>query len=189
MVKIYIILGSTRPNRMSEKLAPWVLEVAKKHTEAEFELIDLRDWPLPFYQEVASVDDLTEYSVPLAKKWSEKIKEGDGFVIVTPEYNHGYTAVLKNALDYLYFEWHRKPVGFVSYGGPVGGSRAVEQLRLVSLELKMVPVSTGVHIARVESALDQNNVPTDPRYGKTLEKLLKDLIWYAKTLKPAREKA
>ncbi|KKW12939.1 MAG: NADPH-dependent FMN reductase [Candidatus Gottesmanbacteria bacterium GW2011_GWB1_49_7] len=125
---------------MSEKVAPWVLAEAKKHTEAEFELIDLRDWPLPFYNEPTSVTGLTKYSIPLAEKWSEKIRQGDGFLIVTPEYNHGYSAVLKNALDYLYTEWHRKPVAFVSYGGPVGGSRAVEQLRLVSIELKMVPV-------------------------------------------------
>jgi len=189
MVKIYIILGSTRPNRMSEKVAPWVLAQAKKHTEAQFELIDLRDWPLPFYQEVAGVTDLTEYSVPLAQKWSEKIREGDGFLFITPEYNHGYTAVLKNALDYLYTEWHRKPVAFVSYGGSVGGSRAVEQLRLVAIELKMVPISTAVNIVRVSKALDEHGIPTEPVYGKLLEKLLGDLLWYAETLKPAREKS
>lgn len=174
---------------MSEKVAPWVLAQAKKHTEAQFELIDLRDWPLPFYQEVASVTDLTEYSIPLAKQWSEKIRQGDGFIIVTPEYNHGYTAVLKNALDYLYTEWHRKPVAFVSYGGSVGGSRAVEQLRLVAIELKMVPVSTAVNIVRVSKALDEQGIPTEPVYGKLLDKLLGDLLWYAETLKPAREKA
>lgn len=187
MIKLYVILGSTRPNRKSEIVAPWVLNEMKKLPDVEVELVDLRDWPLPFYQEPTSVESDMKYSIPLAHKWSDKIKQGDGFLIVTPEYNHGYTAVLKNALDYLETEWFKKPVAFVSYGGSTGGSRAVEQLRLVAVELKMVPISTGVHLVRFKQELDEQGVPKNPVYGKTLEKLLADLVWYAKILKDARK--
>lgn len=187
VIKLYVILGSTRPNRKSEIVAPWVLAEMKKQADINVELINLRDWPLPFFNEATQITDPEQISLPLAKQWSNKIKQADGFLIITPEYNHGYTAVLKNALDYLYTEWHRKPIAFVSYGGSTGGSRAVEQLRLVALELKMVPVSTAVHLVRFKQELDEQGIPKNPVYGKTLEKLLGDLIWYATTLKVARQ--
>lgn len=187
MVKLYVILGSTRPNRASEKIAPWVISEMKKLEGVEVELIDLRDWPLPFFNEPTQITNPSEIILLLAKQWSEKILQADGFLIITPEYNHGYTAVLKNAFDYLYTEWHRKPIAFVSYGGSTGGSRAVEQLRLVSIELKMVPISTAVHLVRFKKELDEQGIPTNPVYGKTLEKLLDDLIWYATILKAARK--
>lgn len=189
MVKIQIILGSTRPNRQSEKVGRWVFEQVSKNSEIEVELIDLRDWPLPFYNEISGVMGLKgNFSVDLAKRWGQKISEADGYVIVTPEYNHGYPAVLKNALDYAYFEWNNKPVSFVAYGGLVGGSRSVEQLRLVAIELQMAPIREAVYIPDVWSAFDEKgNLEEEDGYNQKLDVLLKQLIWWAKVLKKARK--
>lgn len=191
MLKIQVILGSTRPERQSEKVGRWVVEQISKNEEIEAELIDLRDWPLPFYNEVSGLLSLQgELSVDIAKKWQQKIKEADGYIIVTPEYNHGYSAVLKNALDYAYFEWNKKPVGFVAYGGPVGGSRAVEQLRLVSIELQMSPIREAIYIPFIWSAFDdKENLKDVERLNKSLDGLLEQLIWWAKVLKAGREKS
>jgi NAD(P)H-dependent FMN reductase len=143
-VKLQIIIGSTRQNRFSEKPARWLFDLAKTRTDAEFELLDLRDYPLPFYDEpVPPALIKGNYQNETAKKWAAKIAEGDGYIIVTPEYNHGYPGVLKNALDYLATEWGKKPVGFVSYGG-VSGARSVEQLRQVVIELRMVPIEAAL---------------------------------------------
>src|SRR5579859_7915590 len=141
MVKIQVIIGSTRKGRFSEKPAHWIFDELKKRQDVDAELIDLRDWPLPFFDEsISPSQNKGTYENALAAKWAKKIEEADGFIIVTPEYNHGYSAVLKNALDYVYKEWNKKPVGFVSYGGISGGTRAVQQLRQVAIELQMVPI-------------------------------------------------
>ncbi len=109
--KIQIIIGSTRQNRSGELVAKYVKNIASNKTDLEFELIDLRDWKLPFYDEVAGPMGLKgNYSSAIGKKWAAKVAEADGYIFITPEYNHGYSAVLKNALDYAYFEWNRKPV-------------------------------------------------------------------------------
>lgn len=146
-LKISVIVGSTRPNRFSEKPAAWIFEEAKKREGVKMELLDLRDYPLPFYDEPISPSQVQDgaYTKPEVRTWAEKIKASDAFIIVSPEYNHGYPAVLKNSLDYIYTEWNNKAVGFVSYGSVAGG-RAVEQLRLVAIELQMAPVRQGVHI-------------------------------------------
>ena len=138
MTRIGIILGSTRPNRLSEQVASWVYENATQRGDAEFELIDLRDFPLPHLDEPLP-PSLGQYQGDHTKDWAAKIASFDGFVIVTPEYNHGTSGVLKNAIDYLYAEWNNKAVGFVSYGS-VGGARAVEHLRLVAGEVQMADV-------------------------------------------------
>jgi NAD(P)H-dependent FMN reductase len=138
MSKIGIILGSTRPGRNGEAVAKWVLDVASKRTDAEFELIDLLDYQLPHLDE-AFPPAMGQYTNPHTLEWAKKIASFDGFVIVTPEYNHSTSGVLKNALDYLFAEWNNKAVGFVSYGS-VGGARAVEHLRLVAGELMMADV-------------------------------------------------
>src|SRR5882724_4918968 len=145
MTRIGIILGSTRPNRLGEQVARWVLDIASSRDDAEFELIDLRDYPLPHLDEPMP-PSLGQYQHDHTKEWARKIASFDGFVIVTPEYNHGTSGVLKNAIDFLYAEWNNKAVGFVSYGS-VGGARAAEHLRLVAGELKMADVRTQVALS------------------------------------------
>lgn len=188
-MKIQVILGSTRPNRQSEKVGKWVIDQISQNQGIEAELIDSKDWPLPFYNEVASLLGLkTELSVEIAKKWQQKIKEADGYIIITPEYNHGYSAVLKNALDYAYYEWHKKAIAFVAYGGSVGGARAVEQLRQVAIELQMAPISEAVYIPLVWAAFDEKDkLKEEDMYNKKLNSMVKQLIWWTKALKVARE--
>lgn len=129
-VNVKIILGSTRQGRFSDKPGLWILEKAKERKDIDAELLDLRDYPLPFYNEPISpsVVKNSAYSSEFAREWAEKIKNGDAFIIVTPEYNYGISGVLKNSLDSVYAEWNNKPVAFVAYGA-VGGARAVEHLR------------------------------------------------------------
>jgi NAD(P)H-dependent FMN reductase len=146
IVKIQVIIGSTRQGRYSEKPAEWILNELEQLEGVEAELVDLRDYPLPFYDEAVSPMKLNgRYSKSDVTRWSEKVKQADAFIIVSPEYNHGYTAVLKNAIDHLYPEWNHKPVGFVSYGS-VGGARVIEQIRLVAIELQMFPIKNAIHI-------------------------------------------
>src|SRR5258708_476393 len=121
MTRIGIILGSTRPNRNGEQVANWVYDNASRRDDAEFELVDLRDYPLPHLDEPLP-PSMGQYHNEHTRQWADKIASFDGFVIVTPEYNHGTSGVLKNAIDYLYAEWNNKAVGFVSYGA-VGGAR------------------------------------------------------------------
>jgi NAD(P)H-dependent FMN reductase len=195
-IKIQIIIGSTRQNRFSEKPANYLFEELKKREDTQAELIDLRDWPLPFYDEPVSVGaNKGIYSNPMGAQWAAKIGEGDGYVIVSPEYNHGYTAVLKNALDWVYPEWNKKPVGFVSYGN-AGGARAIEQLRQVVVELKMIPMFNSIHIpVEVYMTLREKKLPVNPdlfkplregRRGDIVERFFNELIEYAKMLKAAR---
>jgi NAD(P)H-dependent FMN reductase len=145
MTRIGIILGSTRPNRNGEQVARWVYEVASRRTDAQFELIDLRDYPLPHLDEPLP-PSLGRYQNDHTRQWADKIASFDGFVMVTPEYNHGTSGVLKNAIDYLYAEWNNKAVGFVSYGS-VGGARAAEHLRLIAGELQMADVRQQVALS------------------------------------------
>jgi NAD(P)H-dependent FMN reductase len=145
MIRIGIILGSTRPNRIGEQVAVWVLDHASGRGDAEFELVDLRDHPLPHLDEPMP-PSLGRYQNEHTKRWAAKIASFDGFVIVTPEYNHGPSGVLKNALDYLYAEWNNKAVGYVSYGN-AGGARAVEQLRMAAAELQMADVRQQVTLS------------------------------------------
>ncbi|MBI2196212.1 NAD(P)H-dependent oxidoreductase [Candidatus Daviesbacteria bacterium] len=188
MVKIQIILGSTRPNRFSEKPGKWIFELLQKREGIEAELIDLRDYPLPFFNEPMSPTMLKgKYSNKEAERWVEKVAEADGYIIVTPEYNHGYSAVLKNALDYPYEQWNNKPVGFVAYGG-MGGARAVEQLREVVVELQMVPIRTAVHIPAFWTLLDDKGNLKTETLNESAEAMLDHLIRWTKVLKEAREK-
>ncbi len=145
MTRIGIILGSTRPNRNGEQVARWVYDLASRRSDAEFELVDLRDYPLPHLDEPLP-PSMGQYQNEHTRRWADKIASFDGFVIVTPEYNHGTSGVLKNAMDFLYAEWNNKAVGFVSYGG-VGGARAAEHLRLVAGELQMADVRQQVALS------------------------------------------
>lgn len=147
MLKIQVIIGSTRENRFSEKPANYIFSELKKQKDVEPELIDLKDWPLPFFDEPISPSmSKGKYNNPLGRKWADKVAEADGYIIIAPEYNHGYPAVLKNALDWVFNEWHKKPIGFVSYGS-VGGARSVEQLKQVAIELKLVPIRQAIHLS------------------------------------------
>lgn len=186
MIKIHIIIGSTRQQRFSEKPARWIYEEAKNKEEVEVGLLDLRDYPLAFFNEPTSPSSMKgEYSDPIARKWVQKIGEADAFIIVTPEYNHGYPAVLKNALDYAYTQWNNKPVGFVSYGG-VAGARSVEQLRQVAIELQMAPIRNGVHIPAFWTLTDEKGNFKSDGLKESGQKMLDQLIWWAKALKAAR---
>jgi NAD(P)H-dependent FMN reductase len=145
VTKIAIILGSTRPGRNGKAVADWVFDIAKQRDDAEYELIDLLDYNLPHLDE-AMPPIMGQYSQPHTKAWAEKIASFDGYVFVTPEYNHSTSGALKNAIDFLYAEWNNKAAGFVSYGG-VGGARAVEHLRLVMGELQVADVRAQVALS------------------------------------------
>ncbi|HLU37181.1 MAG TPA: NAD(P)H-dependent oxidoreductase [Thermomicrobiales bacterium] len=145
MPRIGIILSSTRPNRNGEQVANWVLETARQRGDAEYELIDLRAFDLPNYDEPFPAS-MHQYQNEHTKRWAETIDAFDGFVIVTPEYNHSLPGSLKNALDFIYAEWNNKAVGFVSYGS-VGGARAVEHLRQIVGHLQMADVGQTVSIS------------------------------------------
>ena len=145
MTRIGIIVGSTRPGRNGLAVAQWVYDIASQRDDAHYELVDLIDYPLPHLDEPVP-PILGQYSHEHTKAWADKIASFDGFVVVTPEYNHSTSGVLKNAIDYLYKEWNNKAVGFVSYGA-VGGSRAVEHLRLVAAELQMADVRAQVALS------------------------------------------
>jgi NAD(P)H-dependent FMN reductase len=187
--RIGIVIGSTREGRFGEKPAHWIHEIAKQRTDLAFELIDLRDHPLPFFNEPMS-PRLEPVNNEPARLWAGKLATLDGLIIVTPEYNHAPGAVLKNALDYAYTEFVRKPIGFVGYGG-AGAARAVEQLRLIAIALQMAPVAHAVHVGMVESLgiMQQGKTFEDfPHLAQAANRLLDDMSWWAKTLKPARER-
>lgn len=190
-LKIKIIIGSTRQGRFSDKPAQWIFDELKKNSEVEAEVLDLRDYQMPFFDEPKSpAMSGGAYSNETVKKWSAKIQDGDGFVMIAPEYNHGYSAVLKNAMDSIYSEWNKKAVAFVAYGG-VGGARAVEQLRQVAVELQMTPVRSAIHIMwDVYTAAAAEKVPVNPEVWKPLTGrvggFLDDLIWHSEALKVAR---
>ena len=190
MLKIGVILGSTRETRFADKPAKWFMELAKQREDMTFELLDLRDYKLPFFNEVASniaAPTQNEEGV----RWQKKIAEFDGYVIITPEYNHAPPAVLKNALDYAEVEWVRKPVAFVGYGA-VGAARAIEQLRLIVANMQMAPITASVHIQGGDfmEALQGNKALEDLDYLPPLvTKMLDELAWWAAALKEAREKS
>src|SRR3989338_3503215 len=143
---IHIIIGSTREGRFSEKPARYMYAELGKRTDVQAELVDLRDWPLPFFdQSVTPSYKRAPYPYEMVERWSAKVGEADGYIIVAPEYNHGYPAVLKNAIDWVFKEWAHKPIGFVSYGSAMG-ARSVEQLRQVAIELSLVPLRPAIHI-------------------------------------------
>lgn len=185
--RIGIVIASTREGRFGEKPARWIHGIAAQRTDLAFELIDLRDYPMPFFNESAS----PAYRPPTdetARRWAAKVASLDGFIFVTAEYNRGPPAVLKNALDYAYREFNRKPAAYVGYGG-VGGARAVEQLRLNHIELQMAPTRSGVHIAGgdfMALARGEKGFADMPHLAKSAAAMLEELAWWTKALKRAR---
>lgn len=190
-LRVGVILGSIRKVRRGERVAKWLMPQLSKIEEAEFELLDLRDYPLPFYAEDSSPDSLENgYSSEVATKWAAKIGEKDAYIIITSEYNHGPAAVLKNALDYVYKEWNKKPVAFVSYApGAAAGIRAVEQLRENAIELQMAPIREAVHIGHVLDTIDEKGNLLKGHYNERIIKMVEQLLWWAKALKVARDKS
>lgn len=188
MERILIILGSTRENRQGEKAARWIYKLAIERGDLAPEMADLRDWPLPFFNEPKLPSTMGgKYSSDLISRWAEKVSSADGFIFVTPEYNHGYPAVLKNALDHLYPEWNQKPVAFVGYSGGVGGgSRAIEQLRQVVVELQMVPIRYSVILPGMWQAFNDDGSIKNEADIKRARGMLNQLSWWAKMLKIAR---
>jgi NAD(P)H-dependent FMN reductase len=187
MIRIGIILGSTRPNRKGEQVAKWVYEIASGRDDAEFELVDLRDYPLPHLDEPLSPSQ-GQYQNEHTKQWADKIASFDGFVFVTPEYNHGTSGVLKNAIDYLYAEWNNKAVGFVSYGA-VGGARAAEQLRLVAGELKMADVRQQVTLSMFTEFEGFSEFKPSDYSQSFLNTMLDQVIEWSTALAPLRKPA
>ena len=185
--RIGVILSTTRAGRFADKPTEWLMNLAKPRTDAVFEVVDLRDYPMPFFDEPRSPITLPPKN-EVALRWADKLAQLDGFIFVTAEYNHGIPAVLKNALDYAYKEFNRKPATFVAYGS-AGGARAVEQLRLVLAELQVASLRHAVHIGYAEfvGMLMQGKTFADyPHLDASAEKMLGDLVWWANTLRAGR---
>lgn len=185
--RIAIVIGSTRPNRFADHPAQWIKELGAERSDLDFEIVDLRDYDMPLFNEAGSPAYAPSESVT-ARRWQEKVAGFDGYIFTAAEYNRGPTAVLKNALDYAYNEWKGKPAAFVGYGG-VGGARAIEQLRLIAVELQMAPIRAGVHIMFptymdvVQNGKKLSDFDFLQQNGRDQ---LDQLAWWAKALKAAR---
>jgi len=191
MTVISVIVGSTREGRFSEKPARWILQHLKKHASVDARLLDLRDFPMPFFDQplTPAMPGRPVFEHKVVQKWTTAIGASDGFIFVTPEYNYGTSAVLKNAIDWVYPEWHRKAACFVSYGS-AAGVRSVQQLRETMIELQIAPIRSSVHIpvatlwahyqgGDVEAGLAELAAPA--------EAMIDDLLWWTETLKAERE--
>ena len=186
--KIGIIVGSTRASRFADKPTEWIANIAKTHTDLDFEVVDLRDYPMPFFEEATSPAWAPSQN-EVAQHWQKKVEELDGYIFIAAEYNRGPTAVLKNAIDYAYNEWNNKPAAFVGYGG-VGAARAIEQLRLHAVEMQMAPIRTGVHILMPDfvAVLQQGRKLEEFEHlNQSATAMLDQLSWWAKALKTARD--
>lgn len=184
MLKIGIIIGSTRPGRNAEAVAKWVYELSSKRNDVEVELVDIKSFNLPLLDE-AIPPSMGQYSHPHTKAWAEKIKSLDAFIFVTPEYNHAPPAALKNAIDFLYAEWNNKAAGFVSYGSS-GGVRAVEQLRLIMGELQVADVRAQVALSLFTDFENFSVFKPSAIHEKSLNTMVDQLISWGTALKSVR---
>jgi NAD(P)H-dependent FMN reductase len=187
---ISVIIGSTRQGRFSERPAKWILQELRKREGIEARLLDLRDFPMPFFDQPMppSIPGRPPYEHEVVKKWTAEIAAADGFVFVTPEYNFGPPAVLKNAMDWVYPEWNRKAAGFMSYGG-VTGARSVQQLRETAIELQLAPIRSSVNVPA--ATLWAHFQGGDVEKGladleKSANVFIDDLLWWTAALKTAR---
>jgi NAD(P)H-dependent FMN reductase len=186
MIRIAIIIGSTRPGRNGEAVAKWVYKIAQKRTDAEFELVDIKDFNLPLLDE-AVPPIMGQYSKPHTKTWAAKIGSFDAYVFVTPEYNHGISGALKNAIDFLFAEWTNKAAGFVSYGG-ASGARAVEQLRLVLAEVQIATVRNQTLLSMYTDFENFSVFKPGPTKEQSVDDMLDQLIAWGGALTTLREK-
>jgi NAD(P)H-dependent FMN reductase len=187
MVKIKVITGSVRPGRFNIQPAKWITELASKVDGLEVELVDLQELNLPFYNE-PNTPSSGKYELEHTKNWAKIIGEADGFIFVTGEYNHTYTPVLANAIDYLNAEWNYKTVSFVSYGSTAGGARAVEHLRGIAAELRMFDLRDQVLLPNYYFNLNEKGqYQFTDNDVQSAEALLKELATWTPKLKIARE--
>ena len=185
MQNIQIILGSTRPQRQGEKVARWITALAAQHVEIQAHLIDLRDWPLPFFNECSPTPE--SYSADIVGIWERKVSLADAYIFVTPEYNRSFPAVLKNALDYGFKSWRKKPAAFVAYSGDItGGARAVEQLRQVVIGLEMVPIREAIYVPTVWRQFSEDGQISDQAIRQKVGPFFEQLLWWSKLLQQAR---
>ena len=186
MLNVAIIIGSTRPGRNGEAVAKWVFEIAKKRSDAAFELVDIKDFNLPLLDEPAP-PSMDHYSKPHTLAWAAKIASFDAFVFIVPEYNHAPAAALKNAIDFLYKEWNNKAAGFVSYGS-AGGARAVEQMRLIMAELQVADVRAQVMLSLFTDFQNFTVFKPAPLQEGYVTTMLDQVIAWGNALKPLRKK-
>jgi NAD(P)H-dependent FMN reductase len=184
MLKIGIIVGSTRPGRKAADVAKWVHAILKGRKDAEFEIVDIEDYKLPLLDEPAP-PRMHQYSKPHTKVWSEKIASLDAYIFVTPEYNHATSAALKNAIDYLFHEWNNKAAGFVGYGG-AGGVRAVENLRLVMGEIEIADVRAQVALAMLTDFENFTTFKAHAQHDKTVHLMADQVVAWGGALKALR---
>ena len=187
--KIGIIMSTTRPGRFADIPTDWLFNIAKERNDADFEIVDLRDYPMPFFEERAPLHAAPAQN-EVAQRWGKKIASLDGYIFVTAEYNHSIPAVLKNALDYLYAEIHRKPASFLGYGG-VGAARAIEHLRNILAEEQVASLKHTVHIGMVEmlGMLREGKSMADyPFHDDFAKRMLDELVWWANTLREGRSR-
>ena len=190
MTTISVIVGSTRQGRFSEKPAQWILQHLRKRDGVEVKLLDLRDFPMPFFDQplTPAMPGRMPYENDVVKRWTAEIASADGFVFVTPEYNYGTSAVLKNAIDWVYPEWNRKAAAFVSYGSAMG-ARAVQQLRESMIEVQIAPVRSSVHIPVATLWAHYKGGDVDKglaELGAPAQAMIDDLLWWTTALKTAR---
>jgi NAD(P)H-dependent FMN reductase len=191
MLALKLIIGSTRDGRAADLVAPWLIKRAHTHGAFEVEVLDLRDWPLPMFQEtIATIGDRNDptYSDPIVKHWNQTIKSADAFIFLTPEYNHSIPGVLKNAIDNVFvsYGFRNTPSGFVGYsGGLAAGVRAVEHLAHMLIESDSVPLRNTVIIPHVRQAFAEGR-PRDPATDIAAGILLDDLAWWGHALQRAR---
>jgi Predicted flavoprotein len=184
-LNIQIIVGSVREGRRGRAIGEWAYRVASARKDMVVELIDIKEWNLPMF-DLAKPPIMGEYE-PLQQRWADKIKQADGYLFICPEYNHSFPASLKNALDYLYEEWGRKPASCIGYG-PSGGIRAVEQLRLVLVELNMAPLGSALHLFNVHKKIENDLYHGDEKDAANLHRVLDDLLWWSQTLREGRQR-
>jgi NAD(P)H-dependent FMN reductase len=184
-VKIAVIIGSTRPGRNGEQVAKWVHEMASKRTDAEFELVDLLDFNLPHLDEAIPAS-MGVYANAHTQAWAAKVAEFDGYIFVTPEYNHSTSGALKNALDFIYSEWNNKAAGFVSYGASAGGSRAVEHLRLIAGELQLADVRAQLALSLVNDFENYSVFKPNAQHETVLNVVLDQTVAWSGALQNLR---
>jgi NAD(P)H-dependent FMN reductase len=185
MTRIAVILGSTRPGRRGETVAHWVMNLAQRRSDAEFELIDLADYPLPHLDEPLP-PSMGQYQNAHTQDWAATIGRFDGFIFVTPEYNHSTSGVLKNAIDFLYAEWNNKAMGIVSYGA-AGGTRAAEHLRLIGGELRLADVRTNVALSLFTDFENFTELKPSAFQVQALDALFVEVIAWSEALAPLRQ--
>lgn len=184
MVNIGIIIGSTRPGRNGEAIGRWVYEIAKQRKDSIYEIVDIAAYRLPLLDEPMPAA-FGEYTKPHTKAWSEKIQQFDGYIFVTPEYNHSIPGALKNAIDYLYREWNNKAAGIVGYG-MAGGSSAVESLRMILAELQIADVRNQVRISLHTDFINFETFNPAPYQEKSVTAMLDQVVAWASALKTVR---